>query len=84
MNKFIVNVDDAGSVVISNSNTTIGYATFDVTQGILNYIFVNTLFRRCGYGSILVLISEKVAGRKLKPKAPISPSGKKFFNRKMA
>jgi len=83
MQEFIVSVDNVGSIVISNKNTTIGYATFDATNSELTYIFVNTMFRRCGYGSILVLIAEKVVGRKLKPAAPISPSGEKFFKGKI-
>jgi GNAT superfamily N-acetyltransferase len=69
------------TVIISNKNTTIGYANFNIDEMTLNYLFVNPMFRRQGVGSRLIAIAEKAAGNILVPSEPISPLGKKFFNR---
>lgn len=81
MNDVTVQVDGDNTVIIKNDNTTIGYATIDADAGCLAYIFVNPAFRRRGYGSILLDTAQKAAGRKLQPAAPISPLGKKFFDK---
>jgi GNAT superfamily N-acetyltransferase len=47
----------------------------------LTYLFVNPLFRRQGYGTLLLTQAEKAAGSLLKLAEPISPLGRKFFSR---
>ena len=42
-----------GIVVIKNQNTTIGYSRFTST-GDVEYIYVNPMYRRQGYGTLLV------------------------------
>lgn len=69
------------TVVISNRNTTIGYATFDAAAGVLTYIFVSPGFRNNGFGSMLVDTAQQAAGKLLRPAEPISPLGRKFFER---
>jgi GNAT superfamily N-acetyltransferase len=73
---------NSDTVVIRNKNTTIGYARFNTDEMILEYLFVNPLFRRRGIGSELLFAAEKEAGDCLKPAEPISPIGKKFFRSK--
>ena len=75
-----ITTNDDGTVIVSNDNTTIGYAVVDSAKGELTYLFVNPLFRRQGYGTLLLNQVEKVAGSSLKPAEPISPLGKKFFS----
>mgnify|MGYP001227093531 FL=1 len=81
MDNITVQVDGDNTVIIKNDNTTIGYATIDADAGCLTYIFVNPAFRRRGYGSILLDVAQKAAGRKLLPAAPVSPLGEKFFGK---
>ena len=81
MDDLTIQVDGDNTVIIKNDNTTIGYATFDADAGCLTYIFDNPAFRRRGYGFILLDTAQKVASRKLQPAAPISPLGKKFFDK---
>jgi GNAT superfamily N-acetyltransferase len=68
------------SIVLQNSNTTIGYACFSKASHSINYIFVNPAFRRQGYGRKLVELCEDACGKKLVPAPPISPLGRKFFS----
>ena len=75
-----ITTKDDGTVIASNDNTTIGYAIVDSAKCELTYLFVNPLFRRQGYGTLLLNQVEKVAGSSLKPAEPISPLGKKFFS----
>ena len=79
MDKTVIRLDGDESVVIANDNTTIGYATLNASNRELTYIFVNPLFRRRGYGSVLVAAAEKLARCRLKPSDPVSPLGQKFF-----
>ena len=75
----IINND---TVIISNQNTTIGYANFNVETKVLDYLFVNPSFRRRGIGSKLLSAAEKISGGTLRPAKPISPLGKQFFKSK--
>ena len=70
------------TVIIKNKNTTVGYARFDIKRMVLEYLFVNPMFLRCGVRSKLLATAEKVAGSNLKPAEPISPVGKEFFKSK--
>jgi ribosomal protein S18 acetylase RimI-like enzyme len=67
------------TVVIKNRNTTIGYATFDAAACELSYIFVSPAFRNHGFGKMLVDAAQRASGKLLKPAAPVSPLGKRFF-----
>ncbi|MBT5913301.1 MAG: GNAT family N-acetyltransferase [Rhodospirillaceae bacterium] len=49
-----ITTNDDGTVIVSNDNTTIGYAVVDSAKGELTYLFVNPLFRRQGYGTLLL------------------------------
>ena len=75
-----INVNDDQTIIVSNDNTTIGYATIDVLKSELTYLFVNPLFRRQGYGTLLLNQAEKATGLSLNPAEPISPLGRKFFS----
>ena len=75
-----ISVSNDETIIVSNDNTTIGYATIDVLKSELTYLFVNPLFRRQGYGSLLLNHAERVTGLSLKPAEPISPLGRKFFS----
>ena len=77
----IINND---TVIITNRNTTIGYAHFNVETRTLDYLFVNPSFRRRGVGTKLVLAAEKVSGGKLQPTKPISPLGEAFFKARIS
>ena len=75
-----ISVNNDETIIVSNDNTTIGYATIDVLKSELTYLFVNPLFRRQGYGNLLLNHAERVTGLSLKPAEPISPLGRKFFS----
>ena len=75
-----ISINDDQTIIVSNDNTTIGYATIDVLKSELTYLFVNPLFRRQGYGTLLLNQAEKAAGFSLRPAEPISPLGRKFFS----
>ena len=75
-----VEVKNGDTVLVTNENTTIGYATFDSGKQELTYLFVNPAFRRKGYGKLLRERAEQTSGCSLSPSEPISPLGQKFFN----
>ena len=70
------------TIIIKNKNTTIGYARFNTEEMVLEYLFVNPMYRRRGIGSKLLVAAQKAAGDNLKPSMPISPMGRKFFESK--
>ena len=76
-----INIKCEDTVIITNDNTTIGYATMDTNVGELTYIFVHPAFRRRGLGTMLVLAAEKASGKSLIPAGPISPLGHLFFKK---
>lgn len=78
---YSVRLSAENTVVIANDNTTIGYATFDIAQGELTYIFVHPAFRLKGFGKMLVRAARQAVGRTLEPYEPVSPLGRKFFER---
>jgi len=69
----------ADTVLIRNQNTTIGYSRFN-PQGEVEYIYVNPLYRRQGYGRRLIQEIEKMTGPIAKVHEPISPLGAQFFS----
>jgi len=72
-------VDD-DAVVISNANTTVGYARLSKADRTVDYVFVHPSFRRRGFGRLLVAQCEQECGCRLCPAPPISPLGRKLFS----
>jgi GNAT superfamily N-acetyltransferase len=67
-----------GVVLIKNQNTTIGYCRFN-ELGEIEYIYVNPLYRRKGFGTILINEIKKLKGTIARVHEPISPLGARFF-----
>ncbi len=67
-----------GVVLIKNQNTTIGYSRFN-DLGEVEYIYVNPLYRRQGFGTLLINEIKKIKGPIAKVHDPISPLGAQFF-----
>ena len=83
MKDFVTEILSDDTVVIRNDNTTIGYARFNISARSLEYLFVNSNFRRLGIGTKLIEIAEKTAGSKLEPAMPLSDLGQKFLKAKI-
>ncbi len=75
----VMRVDD-DAVVISNANTTVGYARFSKADRTVDYVFVHPSFRRRGFGRLLIAACEQECGCRLCPAPPISPLGLKLFS----
>lgn len=69
---------DADSVLLTNRNTTIGYARFSRTNRTLDYIFVNPAFRRKGHARRLLKLCAEECGGDIRAALPISPLGQRF------
>ncbi len=67
-----------GVVLIKNQNTTIGYCRFN-ELGEVEYIYVNPLYRRKGFGTLLVNEVKRLKGPIDLIHEPISPLGARFF-----
>ena len=67
-----------GVVLIKNQNTTIGYCRFN-EAGEVEYIYVNPLYRRQGFGRLLIREINQLKGPVSKVHDPISPLGEQFF-----
>jgi GNAT superfamily N-acetyltransferase len=67
-----------GIVVIKNQNTTIGYSRFTDT-GDVEYIYVNPMYRRQGYGALLLDQVRRITGQIGSIHTPVSPLGTAFF-----
>ena len=67
-----------GIVLIKNQNTTIGYSRF-TQAGDVEYIYVNPIYRRQGYGALLLHEIRRTTGRIGAIHAPVSPLGSAFF-----
>jgi N-acetylglutamate synthase-like GNAT family acetyltransferase len=83
-NDIEIKIEHQDTVIITNDNTTIGYATLDMNVGELTYIFVHPAFRRRGMGTLLMLAAEKAYGQSLMPSGPISPLGRLFFKKQIS
>jgi GNAT superfamily N-acetyltransferase len=68
-----------GIVVIKNQNTTIGYSRF-TDVGDVEYIYVNPMYRRQGYGVLLLDQVRRIAGQIGAVHMPVSPLGTAFFD----
>ena len=69
-----------GVITFKNKNTTIGFIRFN-DKGEIEYIFVNPGFRKKGIAKKLLKLTKEKLGRELVPQEPISPLGKKLFNK---
>ena len=69
--------DTPGILTITDANTTIGYCRYN-ESGEIEYIFVNSAFRRKGHAKQLLKIIEARLQRALSFQTPISPLGKKL------
>ena len=67
-----------GIVLIKNQNTTIGYSRF-TSKGDVEYIYVNPMYRRQGYGTLLLDEIRRIAGQIGAIHTPVSPLGTAFF-----
>ena len=67
-----------GVVLIKNQNTTIGYCRFN-ELGEVEYIYVNPLYRRKGFGTIMINEIKRLKGPIDLVHEPISPLGARFF-----
>lgn len=67
-----------GIVLIKNQNTTIGYSRFS-DAGDIEYIYVNPMYRRQGYGALLLEEIHRITGQIGAVHAPVSPLGTAFF-----
>ena len=68
-----------GVITFKNKNTTIGFIRFN-DIGEVEYIFVNSSFRKQGVAKKLLKLTKEKLGKNLIPQEPISPLGKKLFN----
>ena len=71
--------DVDGVITFKNKNTTIGFIRFN-NEGEVEYIFVNSAFRKQGLAKKLLKLTKEKIGKDLKPQKPISTLGKKLFN----
>ena len=69
-----------GVIIFKNKNTTIGFIRFN-DKGEVEYIFVNPAFRKRGIAKKLLKLTTEKLGKELVPQEPISPLGKKLFNK---
>ena len=69
-----------GVITFKNKNTTIGFIRFN-SKGEVEYIFVNPAFRNKGLAKKLLKLTKEKIGKDLIPQEPLSPLGKKLFNR---
>ena len=67
-----------GVYILKNLNTTIGFVRFN-TNGEIEYIFVNPIFRKQGIAKKLLKLVELKTNKKLIFQYPISPLGAKLL-----
>ena len=70
--------ESEGVFTLKNLNTTIGFVRFN-TNGEIEYIFVNPIFRKKGFAKRLLNLVKKKIGKKLIFQEPISPLGSKLL-----
>ena len=66
-------------MLIKNQNTTIGYSRF-TSAGDVEYIYVNPMYRRQDYGTLLLDEIRRNTGQIGAVHTPVSPLGKAFFD----
>ena len=72
-----INLSD-GVITFKNINTTLGFVRYNA-EAEVEYIFVNTMFRRQGLAKKLLRIVEEKTKIKPTPQDPLSPLGEKLF-----
>ena len=77
MNFLLTQNDDV--FTFTNKNTTIGFVRFNEI-GEIEYIFVNSMFRKKGIAKKLLKLVKQKTGKEIFLQEPISPLGKKLLN----
>ena len=67
-----------GVFTLKNINTTIGFVRFN-SNGEIEYIFVNPIFRKKGFAKKLLKLVKEKTKKKLIFQTPISPLGSKLL-----
>ena len=67
-----------GVFTMKNANTTIGFVRFN-EKGEIEYIFVNTIFRKKGLAKIMLKLVKNKTNKKIVFQEPISPLGNKLM-----
>ena len=67
-----------GVLTFKNKNTTIGFVRFNI-KGEVEYIFVNSIFRKKGLATKLLKLVKKKTGKEIILQEPISPLGSKLL-----
>ena len=67
-----------GVFTMKNSNTTIGFVRFN-SEGEIEYIFVNPLFRKNGLAKKMLKLVKNKTKKKIFFQKPISPLGSKLM-----
>ena len=67
-----------GIFTLKNINTTIGFVRFN-NKGVIEYIFVNPLFRKRGIAKKLLRLVKNKTGKNIIFQKPISPLGTKLL-----
>ena len=68
-----------GVFTYKNENTTLGFVRFNEI-GEVEYIFVNTIFRKNGIATRLLKLVKEKTGKEIVLQEPISPLGSKLLN----
>ena len=67
-----------GVFTFKNENTTIGFVRFN-HKGVIEYIFVNPIFRKKGLATKLLQLVKQETGKEIILQEPISPLGSKLL-----
>ena len=82
MNNFFLSdyklTQSEGVFTLKNTNTTVGFVRFN-KMGEIEYIFVNSIFRKKGIAKYLLKLVKKRTGKELVLQEPISPLGLKLL-----
>lgn len=66
------------TIWLKNRNTTIAYCRFN-SDGDIEYIYVQPMYRLMGFGRMLVNEVQRITGKIGSAHQPISPMGQRFF-----
>jgi hypothetical protein len=67
-----------GIITLTNPNTTLGFVRFKL-NGAVEYIFVQSMYRRHGLAKTLLSKVTELTGQEPVPEPPVSPLGKLLF-----
>jgi GNAT superfamily N-acetyltransferase len=67
-----------GIITLTNPNTTLGFVRFK-SNGAVEYIFVQPMYRRHGLAKTLLSKITELTGQQPVPEPPVSPLGKLLF-----